>query len=554
MTRILCFCALVLAVAASTAAAQPTLAATTSNNVGPHLPGAEDFVAQQYEDFLGRSPDGAGLRYWSDLLDAGTPPSALIEALATSDEFEGVIAPVVRLYFAFFDRAPDHGGLIYWSGLLRHGVTVDQVAQEFARSAEFRATYGRLSDRAYVDLAYRNVLGRPADAGGQAYWLARLSRDLDRGRLMAAFSESTEHRHLTDPRVKATMLYVGMLRRSPDPAGLDYWSGIIAAGTPYREVIGGFLDGAEYGNRLARIFASANPLTGVVTRRPPARPALVAKIDNVDRARPQTAIDRADIVYEEMVEGRLTRLVAVFHSDLPDTVGPVRSVRTTDLDLIDQLGTPLLAASGANPGVLAAVAEAERAGALINVNAIEAGTAYFRSSTRRAPHNLFARTTDLYRAAGGRGGAPDPLFTYRAPGHNPGGRPSAGVDIDFGSTTVGFRWSTEARGWQRTQNGTAHTVASGTTPAGGTTVAPDNVIVLEVTYGTSSIDAESPEARTIGSGRAWVFTAGRVVAATWSRSAPTDPIALHDGDGAPVALTPGQTFVELAPPGSISVR
>ncbi len=517
--------------------------ASADDSVG-QLPTPEDFVTQQYEDFLGRPPDDGGLSYWTNLVRSGAEPSGLVEAMATSDEFEGVIAPLVRLYFAFFDRAPDYDGLLYWTDQIRSGVTLRQVAQQFVLSAEFQAAYGSLDDDGYVDLVYRNVLGREADASGSDYWGGQLRAGLQRGALMVAFSDSTEYRRFIDSKVKATMLYIGMLRRAPDDAGLDYWADVID-GTPYRDVIAGFLGAAEYGNRMDRIYDKTHPLTGVATRAVADRPALAVKIDNVDGARPQGAIDRADLIYEEKVEGSLTRLIAVFHADVPSAVGPVRSVRTTDIDILSQLDTPLLAASGANPGVLAVVAGAD----LVNVNALEAGGAYYRVSSKRAPHNLFARTADLYVAGGDRGGRPPQLFTYRQRGQSPANSTATnGVDVDFGSTEVSFRWSASAKGWVRSQNGSAHVVI------GGARLAPENVVVLEVPYGTSSIDAESPEAETVGLGRAWVFTAGRQVTGVWSRGAADEPITILDTDGDPIGLTPGQTFIELAPPGSVTLR
>ncbi len=367
---------------------------------------------------------------------------------------------------------------------------------------------------------------------------------MTRGELMVGFSDSAEFRRKSEPRVLATMLYVGMLRRAPDTAGLDYWAGVIASGVPYRNVIAGFLGATEYGARMATIYDEVHPLTGVATRSASDRPALAVKIDNVSGARPQYDIDRADIIYEEMVEGRLTRLIAIFQSDLPTFVGPVRSVRTTDIDVLAQFATPLLAASGANPGVLAEVADAD----IVNVNAIVAGDAYYRTSARRAPHNLLVRPADLHEEAGGRGATPPQVFTYRAVGSSvDSGSPTDGVEIDFGSTEVSYSWSEEAKGWARRQDGTAHTVASGAR------LSPENVVVLEVGYGTSSIDSESPEAETVGTGRAWVFTAGRLVEGSWQRSSASDPIALRDGGGDTIAITPGQTIVELAPTGSVTV-
>lgn len=509
------------------------------------LPTAEDFVTQQYEDFLSRAPDPAGLAYWSNQLAAGADPSTLVESLALSDEFAGTIAPVVRLYYAHFQRPPDHEGLNHWANVARSGATLAGISEEFVRSPEFVATYGALSDTEYVDLVYSNVLGRGADPAGSSYWTDQLDRGLSRGGLMAAFSDSPEYRDRIDPRVRATMLYVGMLRRTPEADGLDYWADVLDSGARYRDVIAGFLGAPEYDGRISGIYRDTQPLTGIPARQAFQRPALAIKIDNVDRARPQTNIEYADVLYEEMVEGNLTRLIAVFHSKLPTTVGPVRSVRTTDIDLLDQLNTPLLAASGANRGVLSAVATAD----LVNVNALAAGGAYFRSSSRRAPHNMYVRTGDLYAAADGRGGQPPALFQYRAPGTAPvSGVAAQGVLIEFGRADVEFAWSPTAKRWLRRQNGSDHRTA-----AGGQ-LAPANVVVLEVAYGVSAADANSPEAHTVGSGTAHVFTGGKRVTGTWSRTRSDEPIRLRDGNGNDIGLTRGQTFVELAPPGSITLR
>lgn len=523
-------------------AAGPVAAETP---VGP-LPTAEDFVTQQYEDFLGRPPDASGLAYWSAQIRGGLDPSALVESLAKSAEFEGTMAPVVRLYYAHFQRPPDYAGMTYWAQVARGGASMAAISQEFVRSQEFQVRYGSLTNEQYINQVYVNVLGRSADAGGLAYWANHLAQGMTRGELMVGFSDSAEYRELIGGRVLATMLYVGMLRRAPEAAGLDYWAQVVESGTPYRNVIGGFLGASEYSSRIGQIYRHINPLTGVPTRINPLRPALAVKIDNVDQARPPTNLERADLVYEEMVEGQLTRLVAVFHSKVPDVVGPVRSVRTTDIDLLDQFNTPLLAASGANAGVLAAVANAD----LVNVNALAAGGAYFRDNRRSAPHNMYARPIQLYEAGTGKGGGmPPQIFQYRTPWTDPqGGVASTGVGISFGRATIDFTWSPQDRGWRRTQNGTAHVNASGKR------IAPANVVVLEVPYGVSSVDANSPEAHTVGSGTAHVFTAGKRITGTWSRSQSDDVILIKDGNGDQIPLTRGQTFIELAPPGSVQAR
>jgi hypothetical protein len=512
--------------------------------VGP-LPTPEDFVIQQYEDFLGRWPDAEGWAYWTGRLNDGLDPSAVVEALATSHEFQGVVAPVVRLYYAHFDRAPEYDGLTYWTGVARNGWPMAKISHAFAQSTEFQATYGALDDDGYVERVYANVLDRAPDTGGRAYWVGQLGAGMSRGEVMLAFSDSAEFRATTDPRVLATMLYIGMLRRTPDTSGLGYWTSAIGGGTPYRNIIAGFLGAGEYQKRMDAIFDEVQPLTGVPTRTAPDRPALAIKIDNVDGARPPIGVELADVVYEEMVEGDLTRLMAVFHANQPAVVGPVRSIRTTDIDLLHQFHTPLLAASGANSGVLQAVAAAD----VINVNALAAPQAYRRDGGRRAPHNLLATTAELYAAAGERGGDPTKLFHYRAPGATPGSSiPSTGVAISFGRANVEFTWSPQLRRWLRSQNGRSHATA-----AGGR-LAPENVVVLETLYWPSPADLRSPEAQTVGSGKVYVFTGGRRIDGSWHRAAATDPIELFDHQGKPIALTRGQTFVELAPPGTVHPR
>lgn len=518
--------------------------ASATANVGA-IPTQKDFVIQQYEDFLSRTPDPNGLNFWRGLLADGAQSAQLVEALALSPEFQGTVAPVVRLYYAHLLRAPKYEGITYWAGVMRSGFTISQVSDEFVLSQEFQNRYGELTDAEYVNLVYVNVLGRDADEGGLAFWIDQMNQGMTRGAVMAAFSDSPEYRNVIDSKVLATMLYVGMLRRSPDPVGLDYWADVISTGFPYSAVISGFLDSKEYDRRMGEIYTATQPLSGAAAKVAATQPALAVKIDNHDAARPPKNIDKADIIYEEMVEYNLTRLIAVFHSDIPSVVGPVRSVRTSDIDILDQLNTPLLAASGANSKVLAAVANAD----LVNVNAIVAGKAYFRDPGLRAPHNLFARTANLYSSAAGRGGTPPALFTYREPDSLPaGGAPAVGITVDFGRALIDFQWDPAKKMWMRSQNGTPHVLQSGRQ------LGFENVVVLQMEYGVSPADAQSPEVESIGTGNAYVMSNGQIVFGSWSRSASTDPIVVVDLNNKQIPLLPGHTMIELAPPGTIAVR
>lgn len=293
-----------------------------------------------------------------------------------------------------------------------------------------------------------------------------------------------------------------------------------------------------------RDFAGRSILTGRPADGSVTRPALVVKIDNVGAARPQSGINNADVVYVELVEGGSTRFAAVFHSEDVGTVGPIRSMRTTDINLLRPLNSPLFANSGANNYTTQAV----NSSPLVNVGAISsAGSAYFRNNNRRAPHNLYS-TDSALRSSTSAGGSPPQLFTIRRPGTpntNPG-VDANGVNVSYQNTSVSYSWNGE--GWERSQDGAA------TVDANGVRTAPETVIVRFTPYGTSRADANSPEAITVGSGTAWIFTEGQLIEGTWSKPNPDAVTVYSDSQGNPIELLPGRVWVELPRPGGASLR
>ena len=282
------------------------------------------------------------------------------------------------------------------------------------------------------------------------------------------------------------------------------------------------------------------------------RPALVVKIDNAPKGRPQAGINQADVVVAEKVEDGITRLFTVFHSADADPVGPVRSARSTDIVLAGALNRPLFAYSGTNAAFQALV----NAAPLVDVGHTRAAPAYRRQSGRPAPYNLFSSTPALFGRAPAGAGPPSPLFRYRAAGAAPaGGSPAAGVRIQYVganvTTVVEYAWDPAAGGWARTQNGTAHVDAAGAQ------VAPANVVVQFAEYrDTGQRDtsgAEVPEAHLVGEGEVWVLTAGQLIRGRWSRPSEQAPTSWAHAGG-PIELTPGRTWVELPLPGSAAPR
>ena len=298
------------------------------------------------------------------------------------------------------------------------------------------------------------------------------------------------------------------------------------------------------------------PLTGLPMTDPAqaAHPAVVVKMDNSPWARPQVGINQADIVVELLVEG-ITRFALVYGSQTPGTVGPVRSARSSDIDLIGGLGRPLLAWSGANPTVMKQVATAAGQGLLIDASRGANPPEYWRDNTRQAPHNLFTSIPMLLsRFGAGDTSPPQALVPIAATGTPSPATATAvpGVTIDFGSgVVVDYAWDAAAKGWARFQVDQLHDLAhSATLDSAGQQVAPPNLAVLLTPYGVSVADPKSPQAKSVGSGTGWVFVGGQQIAVNWARATNTSPYTFTTPDGAPYTLPPGRTWVALPQVGS----
>jgi hypothetical protein len=287
------------------------------------------------------------------------------------------------------------------------------------------------------------------------------------------------------------------------------------------------------------------PLTGLPTDAAnAARPALIVKIDNVEpKARPQNGINDADVVYEERVEGSVTRLLAIFHSTEASPVGPVRSARTSDIGVFSPLHRPYFAWSGANQ----TFAQRIRSANVNDVGYDRASDQYFRERSRPAPSNLMLKSTAEIRALPSDGSsAPPALFSYRAEGEQPAGlEPVTAVAISYGTSAgaapVEYRWN--GSGWARSQKGTPHVDAAGVQ------VAPPNVVIQFVPYAGSDVvdqfGTPIPEAQLLGEGDVWVLTAGGLITGRWHKSSLEEVTTYTDAGGNPIKLTPGRTWVAL---------
>ncbi|MFV0425573.1 MAG: DUF3048 domain-containing protein [Beutenbergiaceae bacterium] len=282
------------------------------------------------------------------------------------------------------------------------------------------------------------------------------------------------------------------------------------------------------------------PLTGVATDEVAPRPALSIKIENSSQARPQTGLEQADIVWEEMVEGGITRFNAVFHSSIPATVGPIRSLRPMDADISGPLGG-LFVASGGQRQFYNEVAKT----GLTMLTHDGGASGFYRNQDRVAPHNVFGEP-EVFLEQGGDQGPPPPQFSW-------------GRDLDEATAMTGaiaqnirLTFPAASPGWQ--WDGQSYLREEGSDPAettDGGQIEAVNIIVLrvEITYSGATDPAGSPVPETVltGTGEALVAAGGHYVEATWAKTDATGALQLTGPDGAAVVLAPGNTWVELVP-------
>ena len=317
------------------------------------------------------------------------------------------------------------------------------------------------------------------------------------------------------------------------------------------------------------------PLTGLPTddRAVVRRRAAVVKVGNNNkRSRPQAGLDAADIVVETLIEGVSTRFIAVYHSDIPSRIGPIRSARSSDFNIIrGELNTPYFIYSGGNDGVLSELRAAINKRVLLDASSYVWASYYQREPQRVPPYNLYFKpytpnvegvsfvskldntnSGNTDSVADNTDSVPSKFFT-RVPlaSHLDSMCNRSPVDAvglmyrthPRGGTSVAYVWDIDRRGWVRIQDGALHMTETG---SGVVEIAPSNVVVLNVDYVQSASYDKSPQAVSYGSGEAWVLTQGEVLEATWERAVDATGYRLTGKTGDEIALSPGKTWVLLA--------
>jgi hypothetical protein len=280
----------------------------------------------------------------------------------------------------------------------------------------------------------------------------------------------------------------------------------------------------------------------------PARPALAVKIGNYPDDRPSAGLNQADVVFEEPIEGAITRLVAVFQCQVPALVGDARSARQPDVGILSQLSDPIFLHAGGIDPVLALLADAPITDE--NVLGGPAATTVVHPTGRDAPYSTFVEPHAAWALEPSDTAPPSPLFSYKA-GLPKEAVPGSGsrVHIPFSSSSdVTWQWDASTSRYLRSYSDAPDILVDGTRTSS------VNVVVMTVQTFTgpwveNSEGAHEVEVTAIGSGPLVVMEDGAAITGTWNRSSATEPATLTASNGVPITLQPGNTWEELVPDG-----
>jgi hypothetical protein len=294
----------------------------------------------------------------------------------------------------------------------------------------------------------------------------------------------------------------------------------------------------------------ADPLTGepvdpAIARRHP----IAVMIDDLRPARPQSGLSQADIVWQAPAEGGIPRYMAIFHTELPKAIGPVRSSRYYYITWAAEWRA-IYAHAGGSPQAKEVLAAKGRGQYVWNLEAFRRPAAFQRIRTRLAPHNLYTTGPNL-RKAGTNLGAKDqaykPIWNF-APDAPLSARPTGGsIQVSYLANTIIYRYDRATNTYLRSVTGEAKQTDAGNHQR----IAPKNVIVMRVRFGRLNDGHPGKgrlEADVVGSGKAWIATNGKTIVGTWKKTSVTAPTRFFDSQGKPVTLTIGQTFINVMQP------
>ena len=280
------------------------------------------------------------------------------------------------------------------------------------------------------------------------------------------------------------------------------------------------------------------PLSTLSGKEVPPGPVIAVKIDDTDEAHPQIGIDKADIVFIEQVEGGLVRLAAIFSSEIPNSIGPVRSARISDIDLLSQFGKIAFFYSGAQSKFLPVLRQAN----LFDLGAEhESPKLYTRDKTRVAPYDMVLSGEQLQSRIKHLDVAKADSIGWKFGKLNTTGTSIDSVKVRWPAANYKAIWN--GSGWQLYHNGKIDITSDGVnlTPK---TFLIQKVVITDSIY-HDKVGGITPLSATIGEGKGWVLRDGIAIEATWNRPTATSGTTWQDAKGVQINFAKGQTWVAL---------
>ena len=296
--------------------------------------------------------------------------------------------------------------------------------------------------------------------------------------------------------------------------------------------------------------ASASPVVEPATTSPYSgreggigTPVMVVKYDNTPAAQPHRGLTSADIVYVEPVEWGLTRIAAVFSTDMPEVVGPVRSARVSDLDLFAQFGHVAFVFSGAQQRLLPKIQAADWVPVSEDFDSVGFHREY--GTGRHAPTNLMASPSEILDEVGDRvavSGDMGWVFDEKKP---EGGTKTKRLTVTWEDSSVQLRWNAKRDAWDVWMNGQQARDTDEPGVQRASTAIIQYVKQTDSGYG-DKFGGVTPKVKTVGHGRGLMLRDGRSYPITWERATEDSPTAYHDAaTGEQVVMDPGQLWVLL---------
>ncbi|MDE3228083.1 MAG: DUF3048 domain-containing protein [Acidobacteriota bacterium] len=271
-------------------------------------------------------------------------------------------------------------------------------------------------------------------------------------------------------------------------------------------------------------------------------PVLVVKIDDTTQAHPQIGLEDADVVYIEQVEGGLTRLAAVFSSVIPQRIGPVRSARISDIDIVSQYGRVAFAYSGAQRKFLPVIEAAN----LEDLGAQHEGSSIYTTDPNRTPpYAMVLRADLLMKKISDKhlmiDTAKDIGFVFSD--KNDGGVPTDKAVMHWPAATYSANWSESEKRWLLSHNNQPDIAESGV-HLGPTTLVIQMVSITPSEY-KDKLGGVTPLSHTIGSGKAYVLRNGELFAGSWNRTSAESGTTFAMPNGDPINFAAGQVWIAL---------